>query len=58
MMTRALGLGLIMTAFTGCVGLWGPDVPRPVIYFEPAPIVVEPVIVVPVYPSYHYRYYR
>lgn len=57
-MTRALGLGLIMTAFTGCVGLWGPDVPRPVIYFEPAPIVVEPVIVVPVYPSYHYRYYR
>ena len=58
-MIRVLGLGLILTAFTGCVGLYGPDVPRPIVYVEPAPVIVEPVVVVPVYRPYYYRrYYR
>jgi hypothetical protein len=58
---RALGLGLLLMVCTGCVGQWGPDVPRPVVVV-PAPVyVVEPapVYVVPA-PAYYYRpyYYR
>ena len=38
---RALGLGLLMLVLTGCVGAWGPDVPRPVVV-APAPVYVAP----------------
>lgn len=56
---RALGLGLLALLFSGCVGLWGPDVPRPVVVVEPPPVVVvpAPVIVVPVVPYYYRPYY-
>jgi hypothetical protein len=47
---RALGLGLIMTIFTACVGVYGPDVPRP-IYYTPAPVIIYP------YPYYYAPYY-
>jgi hypothetical protein len=54
---RALGLGLlIMLVLTGCVGAWGPDVPRPVIV-APAPVYVAPPVVVVVEPYYYSPYY-
>ena len=54
-MLRALGLGLVMTCLTGCVGAWGPDVPRPVVVSPPPPvIVIEPVV--PYYYSPYYCY--
>ncbi len=43
-LVRALGLGLILTLFTGCVGIYGPDTPHP-------------VVVVPYYPPPVYYYY-
>lgn len=52
---RALGLGVLMLLLTGCVGAWGPDVPRPVIV-APAPVYVAPPVVV-VEPYYYSPYY-
>ena len=56
---RTLALALLLTLCGGCVGMWGPDVPRPVVYTPPPVIVVEPapVVVVPVYPVYRPYYY-
>ena len=49
---RALGFGLLVLIYSGCVGQYGPDVPPP-----PAPVVVAPapVYVVPA-PIYYYPY--
>jgi len=44
---------VIILLCTGCVGLYGPDVPRPVVVVPP-PVYVEPVYV----PVYVYPYYR
>lgn len=52
---RALGLGVFMLLLTGCVGAWGPDVPRPVVV-APAPVYVAPTVVV-VEPYYYSPYY-
>lgn len=46
---RALGLGLVLILFTGCVGAWGPDVPRPAVYIPP--VYVAPAPIVPYYYS-------
>lgn len=51
-MIRALGLALLVSLSGGCVGMWGPDVPRPVV-IVPAPVVVE---VEPYYYSPYYCY--
>jgi len=53
---RALGLGVLMLLLTGCVGAWGPDVPRPVVV-APAPVYVAPPVVVVVEPYYYSPYY-
>jgi hypothetical protein len=50
---RALLLAVVLTC-TGCVGLYGPDVPPPVV-IAPAPVVVAPVYVVP--PPVYYQPY-
>jgi hypothetical protein len=48
---RALLLGLALIVCTGCVGAWGPDVPRP-IYYPPVVVAPAPVIIYP----YPYAY--
>jgi hypothetical protein len=52
---------VVAVVCTGCVGLYGPDVPRPVVVAPSPPvIVVEPQIVVPftyVRPYYYTPYY-
>jgi hypothetical protein len=54
---RALAVGLLGLVCSGCVGLYGPDVPPP-----PPPVVYSPPVYVPapvyVVPYYYRPYWR
>lgn len=53
---RQLLLGLVLLLCAGCVGAWGPDVPRPVVVAPPVYVTPPVVIVEPYYYSPYYCY--